>query len=137
MTLCGDKGLAVINDGSLTDCWFSLSLAVHLRRGLLDVDPEYGLFSGPFSAAPSAVQLSSQPPRRTQRPLGDDRYVWTDEWRLNRIPFLVPIDIRTKPGPPSDFATGCRPATGLLPFSHNALLRWTMATIPVGRQVQP
>jgi hypothetical protein len=137
MTLCGDKGLAVINDGSLTDCWFSLSLAVHLRRGLLDVDPEYGLFSGPFSAAPSAVQLSSQPPRRTQRPLGDDRYVWTDEWRLHRIPFLVPIDIRTKPGPPSDFATGCRPAKGLLPFPHNALLRWTMATIPVGRQVQP
>jgi hypothetical protein len=22
MTLCGDKGLAVINDGSLTVCWF-------------------------------------------------------------------------------------------------------------------
>jgi hypothetical protein len=55
MTLYGDK--AVINDGGLTDCWFSLSLAVYLRRGLLDVDPEDGLFSRPFSAAPSAVQL--------------------------------------------------------------------------------
>ena len=56
MTLYADEDREGINGAVWVACWFSLSLAVHLTRDLLDVDPGCFLFVDPYSAASIAGQ---------------------------------------------------------------------------------